>query len=165
MHRKSDGMLGHYQPEAVALKFQILSDLHTEFSDYHPPDTDADVVVLAGDIGVGAGGIKKPLASAGRLHSRIPRFLCHPVRDIGQLLAAAPANIQVLSDDTCEIDGVRFLGSTLWTDFKFYGEGEAWFARQKAKVLIEDFTSIRNSKRLFNRKTWSNFTMRAKHGL
>ena len=86
--------------------------------------------------------------AASKNHSRVPvvyipgshDFYGHYVRDIGQLPAAAPANIQVLSDDTCEIDGVRFLGSTLWTDFKFYGEGEAWFARQKAKVLIEDFT-------------------------
>ena len=39
----------------------------------------------------------------------------------------------------------RFLGSTLWTDFNLKGEGEAWFARQHAKRLIEDFASIKNS--------------------
>ena len=40
------------------MKIHILSDLHTEFSDFDPPETDADVVVLAGDIGVGGGGIQ-----------------------------------------------------------------------------------------------------------
>ena len=41
-----------------AMKIHILSDLHTEFSDFDPPETDADVVVLAGDIGVGPSGIE-----------------------------------------------------------------------------------------------------------
>ena len=40
------------------MKIHILSDLHTEFAEFSPPDTDADVVVLAGDIGVGLGGIE-----------------------------------------------------------------------------------------------------------
>ena len=135
------------------MKIHILSDLHTEFSDFDPPETDADVVVLAGDIGVGAVGIEW----ASRNFPKVPviyipgnhEFYGHDVRDVGQLLAAAPANVQVLRDDVCEIDSVRFLGSTLWTDFKFSGEGEAWFARRRAKALIEDFTSIRNGQRLF----------------
>ena len=42
----------------VPMKIHVLSDLHTEFADFEPPDTDADVVVLAGDIGVGTGGIE-----------------------------------------------------------------------------------------------------------
>ncbi len=41
----------------VVMKLHVLSDLHTEFADFSPPGTDADVVVLAGDIGVGLGGI------------------------------------------------------------------------------------------------------------
>ena len=40
------------------MKIHILSDLHTEFSDFDPPETDADVVVLAGDIGAGPSGIE-----------------------------------------------------------------------------------------------------------
>lgn len=38
------------------MKLQILSDLHTEFADFDLPETDAEIVVLAGDIGVGMGG-------------------------------------------------------------------------------------------------------------
>jgi len=78
------------------MKLHILSDLHTEFADFVPPETDADVVILAGDIGVGLCGIKWA------------------------------ANIQVLNDDKAVIDGIRFLGSTLWTDFQLFGEGNAW---------------------------------------
>ncbi len=40
------------------MKIHILSDLHTEFTDFSPPDNDADIVILAGDIGVGLGGIE-----------------------------------------------------------------------------------------------------------
>lgn len=76
-------------------------------------------------------------------------FYGRDVRDTDRLFDAASANIHVLSDSTHELDGARFLGSTLWTDFKLYGEGEAWFSRRRASALIEDFNSIRNGERLF----------------
>jgi Icc-related predicted phosphoesterase len=135
------------------MKIHILSDLHTEFSDFDPPETDADVVVLAGDIGVGKGGIEwaahhfsgKPVIYVPGNHE----FYGHDVRDMGRLFDVASAYIRVLSDSAHELDGVRLLGSTLWTDFKLYGEGEAWFSRRRARALIEDFISIRNCERLF----------------
>ena len=40
------------------MKLHVLSDLHTEFAEFSPPGTDADVVVLAGDIGVGLADIR-----------------------------------------------------------------------------------------------------------
>lgn len=135
------------------MKIHILSDVHTEFSDFDPPETDADVVVLAGDIGVGSGGIQW----AERRYPKVPvfyvpgnhEFYGRDVRDTDRLFEAASANIHVLSDSTHEFDGVRFLGSTLWTDFKLYGEGEAWLSRRRARTLIEDFVSIKNGGRLF----------------
>jgi len=135
------------------MKFHVLSDLHTEFADFSPPETNADVVVLAGDIGVGLDGIEW----AARRFSEVPviyvpgnhEFYAHDIGLTDELKVAAAANIHVLNNDTLELDGVRFVGSTLWTDFKLYGEGEAWFARQRAKRLIEDFASIKNGKRRF----------------
>lgn len=59
------------------------------------------------------------------------------------------ANVRVLDQNDYEIGGVRFLGTTLWTDFRFDGEGEAWFSREKAKRSIDDFTAIRNEGRRF----------------
>jgi Icc-related predicted phosphoesterase len=141
------------------MKLHVLSDLHTEFADFSPPESDADVVILAGDIGVGLGGIEW----AARRFPKIPviyvpgnhEFYGH---DIGlpeenglteELKIAAAANIHVLNNDTLELDGIRFVGSTLWTDFKLYGEAEAWFARQRAKQSIADFASIKNGNRRF----------------
>jgi 3',5'-cyclic AMP phosphodiesterase CpdA len=40
------------------MKLRILNDLHIEFGDFEPPATDAGVVVLAGDIAVGMGGLR-----------------------------------------------------------------------------------------------------------
>ncbi len=137
----------------VAMKLHVLSDLHTEFAEFSPPGTDADVVILAGDIGVGLGGIEW----AARRFPQAPviyvpgnhEFYDHDIGLTDELKVAAPANIHVLNNDTLELDGVRFVGSSLWTDFKLYGEGEAWFARQRAKRLMEDFASIHNGARRF----------------
>jgi len=137
----------------IVMKLHVLSDLHTEFADFSTPGTDADVVVLAGDIGVGVGGIEW----AARQCPNVPviyvpinhEFYDHDIGLTDELKVAGPANIHVLNNDTLELDGIRFLGCTLWTDFKLHGEGEAWSARQRAKRLIEDFASICNGGRRF----------------
>ncbi len=136
-----------------AVKLHILSDLHIEFEAFEPPATDADVVILAGDIGVGAGG----------LHWAATRFRNRPViyvpgnhefyhRDIAlveELKTAAPAHIHVLNDDQAIIDGVRFLGSILWTDFTLFGAADRFVAMQTARQQMTDFSVIRNRGRLF----------------
>ena len=146
-------MLGVCQAGAVTMKLHILSDLHTEYSDFDPPETDADVVVLAGDIGVGTEGIEW----AARRYPKTPvvyvpgnhEYYGSDIDAIDQLKFSAPPNIRVLNDDTCEFGAVRFLGATLWTDFRFYGDEEAGSSRNNARRLIGDFTSIRNGARLF----------------
>ena len=52
------------------MKIRILSDLHLEFQDWTPPESDADVVVLAGDIHVGTRGIDWALDILPRLKAR-----------------------------------------------------------------------------------------------
>jgi len=44
---------GHSLGVNREMKIRVLSDLHLEFRDWVPPESDADVVVLAGDIHVG----------------------------------------------------------------------------------------------------------------
>lgn len=130
------------------MKLHILSDLHTEFADFSPPDVDADIVILAGDIGVGLGGIewaankfpKSPVIYVPGNHE----YYRQDIGLTGDLIRQSPKNIHVLNNDKIVFNGVRFLGSTLWTDFRLHGEGEAWFARQRAKRSIEDFASIKH---------------------
>lgn len=55
----------------------------------------------------------------------------------------AGTQIQVLDCDEIILQGVRFLGATLWTDFLLQGEGEPrTLAMQEAQGLIRDFKKI-----------------------
>lgn len=129
------------------MKLHILSDLHTEFADFVPPETDADVVILAGDIGVGLCGIKwaaEYFPSAPVIY--VPgnhEYYGHDITLIEGLVAQSAANIQVLNDDKAVIDGIRFLGSTLWTDFQLFGEGNARVSCQHATQWLTDFKVIK----------------------
>jgi len=135
------------------MKLHVLSDLHIEFHDFAPPETDADVVVLAGDIGIGADGVAW---AAERFPDRpvlyVPgnhEYYDHDIGFTADLKAGAPDNVRVLECDRVVIDGTRLLGCTLWTDFLFYGEADAWLARQRAKESMLDFESIRNGRQRF----------------
>lgn len=130
------------------MKIHILNDLHIEFEDFEPPVTDADVVVLAGDIGVGMEGLRwaqtrfpdKPVIYVPGNHE----FYQHDITLINELKAEAADNIHVLNDDQVIIDGVRFLGSILWTDFALFGEVDKFFAMQTAQQQMTDFSIIQN---------------------
>jgi hypothetical protein len=52
--------------------------------------------------------------------------------------------VRVLDDDEIIFDGVRFLGTTLWTDFMLFGESEKRAAAiQEALKFMRDFSRIR----------------------
>ena len=142
-----------YDEVSTTMNLHILSDLHAEFADFVPPETDAEAVILAGDIGVGVEGVRwaahhspiRPVIYVPGNHE----FYGHDIDLTAELQAAAPENITVLSDDVFVLDGVRFLGSTLWTDFKLHGESEAWFACERARRCMNDFVRIRQGGRRF----------------
>jgi len=50
------------------MKIQVLSDLHIEFGDFTVPEADADVVVFAGDIGVGLDGLRWIVINCSRVN-------------------------------------------------------------------------------------------------
>lgn len=135
------------------MKIQIVSDLHIEMADFVLPDTDADVVVLAGDIGVGLGGlawieeqcINKPVIYVPGNHE----FYEHDLGLLDLLKSEAPPNVQILNDEWIDIDGVRFVGSILWTDFLLFGEADKYFVIQEAKKNMADFYLIKNEDRRF----------------
>jgi len=136
------------------MKIQIVSDLHIEFSDFILPSTDADVIVLAGDIGVGLGGLEwiveqyidKPIIYVPGNHE----FYQHDICLINKLYEDAPSNIYVLNDEMVEIQGVRFLGCTLWTDFELFGLADKYFSVQQAKHNMADFSVIKNGVKPFS---------------
>jgi predicted phosphodiesterase len=130
------------------MKLHILSDLHLEFSSFTPPATDADVVVLAGDIWKGSAGIdwaretfpdKWILYIAGN-----HEFYGRPrLETLAKLrIAARECGVHFLDDAAVVIDGVRFLGATLWTDFRLFGDEAKPMAMAEGQRGLNDFRVI-----------------------
>jgi Icc-related predicted phosphoesterase len=131
------------------MKLHILSDLHIEFEMFEPPPTVSDVVVLAGDIHVGKKGIDwakanfsdKPVIYVLGNHEYYGRAFPKHIDDLKQLVKGT--NIHILENDHLVIDGVTFLGCTLWTDFKLFGEPK--IAGYQATQSMTDYRRIRVS--------------------
>jgi len=56
---------------------------------------------------------------------------------------ASDSNVHVLDNDELILDGVRFLGSTLWTDFELFGEQTFIPAIEESLKYVVDFRAIR----------------------
>jgi predicted phosphodiesterase len=110
------------------MKLNILSDLHLGQGAMAPPRTAADLVVLAGDIGrpeeavAWALTLGKPVLYVAGNHEFYGNSISGTLRRLKQLCAGT--EVHVLDDDALVIGGVRFLGSTLWTDFLLFGDQE-----------------------------------------
>jgi len=107
-----------------------MSDLHWERIEgqYDIPDieeTNADVIILAGDIHSGTYGIKWAAKQQVRLNTPViyiagnHEFYGHDYYEMNIKLkkCAKEHNIHFLQNDSVIINGVRFLGTTLWTNF------------------------------------------------
>ena len=130
------------------MKINILSDLHLGFSAQDTPLNDADVVVLAGDIApprqaaLWAMRLQKPVVYVPGNHEFYGSSIDAAAAELKRLCAGTP--IHVLDNDEVIIDGVRFLGSTLWTDFMLFGGGsERAAAALEAQQVMRDFSRIR----------------------
>lgn len=131
------------------MRIRILSDLHFEFGNWRPPAVEADVVVLAGDIHQGQNALpwikehfaRTPVVYVLGNHE----FYGQAVPELIHLLRAATAgtNIHILEDSSVELGGVRFLGSTLWTDFAIKGNPK--IGMRNAEMMMSDYLYIDNS--------------------
>lgn len=70
-------------------------------------------------------------------------------RAAGRAAAAQFPNIHILDRDAVAIDGVVFLGATLWTDYRLYGERGADAAMMRAERAMNDHRVIRRRDRLW----------------
>lgn len=139
------------------MKLNILSDLHLSLSIPPPPDTDADLVVLAGDLArprealAWATGLGKPAVYVIGNHEFYGGSLDGTVDELRRLCAGT--NVRLLDNDVAVVDGVRLLGSTLWTDFLLFGAGEQRDAAVRDALRFNrDYTRIRvahDAQRLF----------------
>lgn len=134
--------------KAVPMKIHILSDLHIEYSDFEPQAVEADVIVLAGDICLGTRGVAwarqswpdKEIVFVPGNHEYYRSEIGIENEMMGH--AASVYGVHVLNRAEAVIDGVRFLGATLWTDFRLFGEDERPWAYAAALNGLRDFRVI-----------------------
>lgn len=134
------------------LKILVLSDLHLEFAPFQPDPAAvdaADVVVLAGDICNGAKAIAwarqafagKPVVYVAGNHE-FYRF--HWTKLLDELRGqAALHGVHFLENDAVTIEGIRFLGATLWTDFELFGPDNRAMAMRESAKRMNDFHLIK----------------------
>jgi len=129
------------------LKIQFFSDIHLEFGGFDITHTDADVIVAAGDIGVGVQGIEwlrcldKPAIYVAGNHEYYGGDIVHTRAAIAELTASS--KVRFLENEAVEINGVRFLGATLWTDYH-NGDNDVM---ADAKRQMNDYQQIRCASR------------------
>ncbi len=109
------------------MRLQIVSDLHLEFGPLQLSVDDTDVLIAAGDIGLGQDGLewlfkyKRPVIYVAGNHE-------YWGQDLDYLPAALKAKslgsrVHYLENRTVEIDGTRFIGCTLWTSMHNRDQG------------------------------------------
>jgi calcineurin-like phosphoesterase family protein len=144
------------------MKAQFFSDLHVGVGRTKPISvgTDVDVAVVAGDTCEGVvNGFETlrrfvperiPIVTVAGNHEFYRR--CYP-NEIEAGKAAAPDfNVHFLSDDSVVVNGVRFLGCTLWTDYALFGADRVALAMEKARTGLNDHRVI-----AWQKKPWLRF--------
>jgi predicted phosphodiesterase len=130
------------------VRLHVVSDLHVEFAAFELPRVDAEVVVLAGDVGQGTTGIRLARRWSG---GRTVLFVAGNHEYYGHALPAltdrmraeaAGSTVQVLENDELVLDGVRFLGCTLWSDFMAAGPAELERSMDVCGHMINDYEVI-----------------------
>jgi predicted phosphodiesterase len=107
-------------------------------------------VILAGDIArpreaaAWAQGFDRPVVYVLGNHEFYGGSLDGTCEEMRQLCSGT--NVHVLDQGEIVLGNVRFLGVTLWTDFKLYDDDEANVnAKLQARQVVRDFSRIRTS--------------------
>jgi Icc-related predicted phosphoesterase len=122
------------------VRINYFSDLHLEFGEQSLPDTDADIIVAAGDIGVFSQGVawlkslQKPVIYVAGNHE----FYTGDYQQVLAMLRSECAGslIHFLENEQFIYQGVRFLGCTLWSDLFVAGD-------ENAAILAENLNDFR----------------------
>lgn len=125
------------------MRINFFSDIHLEFGDLTAPDTDADVIIAAGDIGVATQGaewlkaLKKPVIYVAGNHEFYNQDYQATLFELRQLCKGS--NVHFLENNRHIVQGVRFLGCTLWTDLFVEGDEKALELGQS----LNDFRKVK----------------------
>jgi len=129
------------------MKIRFYSDLHLEFGKFNAPDPDSPetVLVLAGDIGVKLGALSFVEQIAPKYKAVIMVAGNHEFYNgnIAEVIkrwkdVAHIPNFYFLENSSVVIDGIRFLGCTLWSDY----DNDNFVVKQYCKLRMNDFKMI-----------------------
>jgi predicted phosphodiesterase len=133
----------------------VLSDLHLDLWRDNALEIDLsiskpDTVILAGDIHAGVKAVQwasetfpgLPVVYVAGNHEPYGHVLQDIELEIREACEQHP-NIHFLNCDEIIFSGVRFLGATLWTDFKLFGDDKRWSAMVDARAALNDYQRIR----------------------
>lgn len=151
------------------MKILVLSDLHIDIGpfpvvyDGRRIDEEADVIVLAGDIHEGVQAPMwarenfpdKPIIMVAGNHEFYGRMWNRNLRKMRE--KADDLGIHFLENDSVEIEGVRFLGCTLWTDFDIHGEDVRNESMATARRRMNDYARIKLDRKPGENKDWREF--------
>lgn len=140
------------------MKIQIASDLHLEYLEKPFPryriiePADADVLVIAGDIH------RTTEAIAAFADWPVPVIYVHGNHEIyfaeysdqiqNMRTASVGSQVHYLEKDEYVLQGVRFLGCCLWTDY-LLESGDPLAAMAEAQAKLKDHEAIRTGNGLF----------------
>lgn len=136
------------------MRIHVLSDLHLEAfegldattDEKIPPQSRCDVLVLAGDIHRGYAGMPSfcdldvPVVYVAGNHEYHGQHINRMSVDLAR--CARYLGINYLDGSEVVIEGVRFLGTTLWTDFALY-RGRDRESLDAHRSSIYDFSTVR----------------------
>lgn len=136
------------------MRIQYFSDIHLEFGSLETTAADADVVVAAGDIGVGLQALDwlksfgKPVIYVAGNHEFYGQEYLFTLANLTS--AASGTNVQFLEQRAWVYDGVRFLGCSLWSDLG----GDDNDQLEELVSIVNDFRKIRYRTDALNAKSY-----------
>ena len=129
------------------MNIQYMSDLHLEFGAMDKPPVNGDVLVLAGDIGVGEGAVdwinevaqdfKDVIYILGNhefYHNDVPKLI-----EVLRQPGIFEPNVHFMNNDTIIIDGVKFAATTLWADMlptAFYSMNDSNYIKYAGRHMV-----------------------------
>ncbi len=127
------------------MKIHVLSDIHCEFAPFSPIVTDADLVILAGDIDVKGRGVAWAKSAFPGMVLYVPgnhEFYGGNIpATLEKMRVFADDRVRVMDLDEVILGGVRFLGATGWTDYT--STDNLALATWDARAQMTDFRKIR----------------------
>ena len=147
------------------MKINYFSDIHLEFGELENPDTDADIIIAAGDVGIFNQGtewlktFKKPVIYVAGNHEFYGYEHTETLIEIRE--QCTNSNIFFLENEQLVLNGVRFLGCTLWADLFAEGKKKA----EKLDTKLNDFKKIQFLGEAFDSNQFSWLHQRSKEWL